>query len=279
MSVPTHRPASIKFNPDEMVKTMIPLTQEDKELSGNLPLINTLRQAGITSPRADDGGHGAPSFYDDDQRKWAKKFAKAIGDRQEFKKKYLSTRKTTVLNSNDNVTSKGMDWDAKLKNTAYTSGQLIPHTSEFKQVLKRRKSRQSTQMPTQIDFEYTGNSCAIMEKHLRANHDMHQLNFELNLRNYKNKGSFNADEPWHYPSPKAFRPAVVLEDRVKYVEGSNFDMQKNKFLDKFVEPNANAILHTLEKSTSVYRNAEWQASLRNDRQERVQARTKTNTSR
>jgi len=43
MYVPAHKPPIAKFNADEMVRTMIPLTQEDKEQSGNLPLINTLR--------------------------------------------------------------------------------------------------------------------------------------------------------------------------------------------------------------------------------------------
>ena len=55
---------------------------------------------------------------------------------------------------------------------------------------------------------------------------------------------------------------------MKYVKGSNYDAWKNKFADRFEESNANAILHTLEKSTSVYRNAEWMASLRGDRKER-----------
>jgi len=31
MSLPNHKPAATKFNPDLMVRTMIPLTQEDKE--------------------------------------------------------------------------------------------------------------------------------------------------------------------------------------------------------------------------------------------------------
>ena len=52
------------------------------------------------------------------------------------------------------------------------------------------------------------------------------------------------------------------------MEGSNYNPDKNKFVDKFDESNVNAILHTLDKSTSVYRNAEWQASLRGDRGER-----------
>lgn len=43
MSVPNHKPAASKFKPDQMTRTMIPLTQEDKEQSINLPLLNTLR--------------------------------------------------------------------------------------------------------------------------------------------------------------------------------------------------------------------------------------------
>lgn len=162
-----------------------------------------------------------------------------------------------MLNSNDNVSSKGMDWDAKLKNTGYTSGQLLPERSEFKKVLMRRKSRQSTQMPSQVDFEYTGNACATMEKALKANHNKQQLSFELNLRQYKHASNFDADAPWHYPSPRNFAPHTQHEAGVKKIAGSNYDAQKNKFCDRFVEPNANGILHTLEKSTSVYRNAEW----------------------
>lgn len=54
------------------------------------------------------------------------------------------------------------------------------------------------------------------------------------------------------------------------VSGTNYDAQRNKFVDKFVEPNANAIMHTLQSKSGVYRNAEWAASLRTDRQERMQ---------
>jgi hypothetical protein len=59
-----------------------------------------------------------------------------------------------------------------------------------------------------------------------------------------------------------------LKHAVNFVKGSNFDAKKNKFSDKFDESNANGILHTLEASTTVYRNAEWQAALRGDRRER-----------
>jgi hypothetical protein len=88
------------------------------------------------------------------------------------------------------------------------------------------------------------------------------------LRQYKHLSNFNADAPWVYPAAKSFRPEVTLNSNVKYVKGSNYDALKNKFVDRFEEPNANAILHTLEKSTTVYRNAEWMASLRGDRKER-----------
>lgn len=67
----------------------------------------------------------------------------------------------------------------------------------------------------------------------------------------------------------------MLEKAVTHIEGSNYDADKNKFKDRFVEANANSILHTLEKSTSVYRNAEWQTSLRGDRQERKDAGVKS----
>lgn len=140
MSVPGHKPVVPKFNPEQMVRTMIPLTQEDKGQSGNLPLINTLRQP-LHSQSVDKSSGNPPSFYDEDQKKWSNKFAQSIKERQEFKRKFLANRKTTVLNSNDNLTLEGKDWDAKLKSTNYTGGQLLPAKSEFKQVLMRRKSR------------------------------------------------------------------------------------------------------------------------------------------
>ena len=76
-------------------------------------------------------------------------------DRQAYKKKFMTDRKLTVLNTNDNLRSGAEnDWDTRLKNVKYTGGQLLPSKSEFKHVLKRRKSRQSTNMPTQVDIEY-----------------------------------------------------------------------------------------------------------------------------
>lgn len=52
---------------------------------------------------------------------------------------------------------------------------------------------------------------------------------------------------------------------MKRVQGSNYDGKKNKFVDRYAEANANNIVHTLEKPTTVYRNAEWMTTLRGDR--------------
>lgn len=62
------------------------------------------------------------------------------------------------------------DLDKKLKETEYKGGQLLPEKSEFKNVLKRRKSRQSTRMPTNVDFDFMGGDAAKMQ-HLV--HDAH----------------------------------------------------------------------------------------------------------
>lgn len=39
-----------------------------------------------------------------------------------------------------------------------------------------------------------------------------------------------------------------MNESVTYIQGSNYNPVKNSFLDKFEEPNANAIRHTCEKS-------------------------------
>jgi hypothetical protein len=36
-----------------------------------------------------------------------------------------------------------------------------------------------------------------------------QLNFELNLRNYKSVTGFKGDEPWIYPKTKKMKPVVT----------------------------------------------------------------------
>ena len=151
LTIPAHKGVTVKFDSTSMQRNLIPLTQEDKEQSVNLPLLNHLRQPHSLlgkSPKGAAGGN-PPSFYEADQDKWRRKFAQSVLERTQFKKKYLSDRKTSVLNHNDNLLlNDETDWDQKLKKTQYTGGQLIPTKSEFKQVLKRRKSRQSTDMPS-----------------------------------------------------------------------------------------------------------------------------------
>ncbi len=121
---------------------------------------------------------------------------------------FMNTQKLTILNSNDNVNNT-FDPDQTLKETSYTGGQLLPDFSEFKKVLKRRKSRQSTKMPGSIDFEYIGNDAGSMH-YLIGKSNQAQLNFNLNLRRYKPTGNFKAEHPWHYPANRAFAPAVAL---------------------------------------------------------------------
>lgn len=109
-----------------MQKSLVPFTQEDKGLYGNLPLVNTLRM-----PNGHDGStwngatnHAPPGFYDIDQDKWKRKFQGAIKERNQFKKRFLTGRVSNILNKNDNLNmdSLGNDLDKKLKSTKYTGG-------------------------------------------------------------------------------------------------------------------------------------------------------------
>ena len=130
--------------------------------------------------------------------------------------------------------------------------------------MKRRRSRQSVNAPTIIDYEYVGNVTATMREAVKK-HDKHQLDFELNLRQYADTGSFKTEDAWLYPAPKSFIPAVVLSPFRDRAEGTLYDPAKNTFNDRYGEKNMNAILHTLDRTQSFYRNAEWQVSLRGDR--------------
>ena len=115
MSLPNHRPPAVKFNPNEMMRSLVPFTQEDKGLYGNLPLVNTLRMP-IQTPNYNAGGTNCdpPGFFDDDQEKWRKKFQNALKDRKEFKKRFLNGKvENHILNTNENLdkTSVHNDWD------------------------------------------------------------------------------------------------------------------------------------------------------------------------
>ena len=115
-------------------------------------------------------------------------------------------------------------------------------------------------MQCTVDFDFLGSSANELS-HLVNRHDKAQLNFELNLRGYRNKLPFRAEAPWQYPAAKNFSPEHTLKDIAERGKFSNHGI----FRDKFNESNVSAILHTLEPSTSVYGNQEWFADLRGDR--------------
>jgi len=67
-----------------MKRTIAPLTYEDLGHFNSLSLISTLREADRSKPSANF--HAPPSFFDEDETKWHKKFAPAIADRAGVKK-------------------------------------------------------------------------------------------------------------------------------------------------------------------------------------------------
>lgn len=92
--MPHHKSGTIKFNATMMDRSMVvPLTQEDKEQAVNLPLLNTLRSNSLAHTPSKNLESQPPSFYDEDQGKWKRKFAQSIAERQQFKNKYLKGRK------------------------------------------------------------------------------------------------------------------------------------------------------------------------------------------
>ena len=72
-------------------------------------------------------------------QKWKNKFEKAVQNRAYFKRNFLADQDRTILNSNSNFV--GKDADERLSQPRYTGGTMQPKFSEFKKVIKRRKSR------------------------------------------------------------------------------------------------------------------------------------------
>ena len=123
--------------------------------------------------------------------------------------------------------------------------------SLFNQVLKRRRSRASILAPTVLDFDYAGDSAKF--QHLidkrpdgLGQPNKVQLNFEMNLRNYKNTTEFNAARPFLFPGVKTFSPRRQWAERKKDNEQLNAEF-KRKFNDKFAEKNANELMHQFDK--------------------------------
>ena len=111
-----------------------------------------------------------------------------------------------VVNSNVSAESTFFDVERKLKDeTLYTGGQIKPTNSEFKRVLVRRKSRQSVNAPTVIDIDYKGNSSGFQHL-IGKDATFSNINFSMNLRNYKNDTDFQGKEPFLYPAKREFKP-------------------------------------------------------------------------
>ena len=96
--------------------------------------------------------------------------------------------------------------DQKLASVKYTGGQLAPLKSEFKRVITRRKSRQSVHAPLNCDIDYIGNTNDYNHLVKNLNLGKDELNFNMNLRSYKNSSNFGPERPWKYPAPKVFSP-------------------------------------------------------------------------
>ena len=117
--------------------------------------------------------------------------------------------------------------------------------SLFNTVLKRRKSRMSTYAPGILDFDYAGDSAKyahLIEKREDGRPDRGQLNFEMNLRQYKNTTEFNAFKPFLFPGVKSFSPRSQWMPRKQDAKLIN-EEYKRKFNDKFAQKNANELMH------------------------------------
>lgn len=101
---------------------------------------------------------------ENDVDQWNKKFAPSVKDRQAFKKKFQPLRNFSVMTSNSNIAT-SYDADARLQAINYTGGLTLPESSEFKRVLKKRKSRLSTLAPSVLDLDCKGAESNAM-KHL-----------------------------------------------------------------------------------------------------------------
>ena len=93
----------------------------------------------------------------------------------------------------------------------------------------------STFAPGVLDFDYAGDSAKyqhLIEKRADGRPDKGQLNFEMNLRAYKNTTEFKAFRPFLFPSTKAFSPRSQWHERTSDVKLLN-EEYKRKFNDKF----------------------------------------------
>lgn len=195
-----------------------------------------------------------PSFYDADVDRWSKKFAAHVTARAAQKKQMGKTMTITCLTRNTNIKSvddrgKGKKGKSVVKNADEKQGESL-----FDNVMKRRASRQSNYAPVVIDFNYAGDSSKV--QHLLERRPdgqgfagKSQLDFELNLRNYKNTTEFMAPKPFLFPTVKTFSPAKQWAEAKKNrsMVNGEYKGKKVKYNDKFAEKNANELLHQFDK--------------------------------
>jgi hypothetical protein len=152
-----------------------------------------------------DYGAGAhpPSFYEDDMQKWhSRKFDGAIKARKNHKA-FTSQRY-------------GVDYKVGTSNCNVSKlGKVSP--------IKRTASRGSLPQFTSVDFEISGNSSAVngLIKHATRGKgaSASALNFDLNLRSYKNLSKFKAETPFMYPCPN--NPDPVAWDKSTFKDNTN----------------------------------------------------------
>mmetsp|Transcript_33634 Transcript_33634/g.24657 ORF Transcript_33634/g.24657 Transcript_33634/m.24657 type:complete len:107 (+) Transcript_33634:486-806(+) len=102
------------------------------------------------------GRDGPPSFYEQDMDRWRMKFNDSIEKRKTFKKSFQNTYEWTSFNKNLNVS--GNLYGARVATSQ--DKKEGDSTMILKRVMQRRKSRQSTCSPCNVDVNYIGNSAA-----------------------------------------------------------------------------------------------------------------------
>lgn len=60
--------------------------------------------------------------------------------------------------------------------------------------------------PSVIDFDYIGNTSNYDHIIRNTSQTKDTIQFDMNLRTYKNTTNFTTHEPWQYPTIKAFSP-------------------------------------------------------------------------
>ena len=118
--------------------------------------------------------------------------------------------------------------------------------------------------PTNTDIDFIGNSSEynhLIRGGSKLTKD--EISFGMNLRQYKNTTQFNANEPWHSTTNKAFSPRNQYDKTNAFLSQTNKAFE-GKFKDKHHEKNVGEIMHMVRRN-DMYENIGWMTSLRNDR--------------